>query len=502
LLTCRDWGEIWLNESFATFMEATWTEHDLGQADYLYEMRSNQQAYYQTWAQGNRRPIVTHRYSNADAVFDVYAYPRGGAVIHMMRFVLGEDSFWRAINHYVKKHAYQNVESQQLLIAIEEATGQNLQWFFDEWLYKIGHPEFEITSAYDEAAKTVKLTVKQTQKADEARPWFHAPEFFTMPVDIAITTASGEHIHRVWIDAREKEFTFPADSRPLIVNFDRGNILIKQVKFNRSEEELAYQLLHDTDVMGRVNAAVELKSHNTPAAITALGKAATTDAFWGTRVEATRALAELKGEAVRPALIQAAGDKDSRVRREAIRGLGQYKDAKLADLFIRIINSDPSYFAVAEAARALGESGSPRAFDVLSATLQVPSWQDTILGGALSGLASLNDPRAVDISLKYAAPGNRTSLRVAAIQALGHAKGNDRAFQALAAGLKDRSLELVFNAIQAIAALGDSRAIPLLEELSTHPPAGVPSSTVKEVVQDAINRIKNPGKHPEDEKDN
>ncbi|HKQ06497.1 MAG TPA: M1 family aminopeptidase [Blastocatellia bacterium] len=503
LLTCRDWGEIWLNESFATFMEASWTEHDLGTADYLYEMRGNQQGYLQAWAQGNRRPIVTHRYANPDAVFDVYAYPRGGAVIHMLRFVLGDELFWRALNHYVKKHAFQNVETQQLLVAIEEATGQNLQWFFDEWLYKIGHPEFEITSTYDEAAKMVKLSVKQTQKADESRPWFHSPEFFTMPVDVAITTASGEQVHRVWIDGREKEFTFSADSKPLIVNFDRGNILIKQVKFSRTDEELAYQLLHDADVMGRVGAAIELKSHNTPAVITALGKAATADQFWAVRVEATRALAELKNEAARPALLEAVKDKDSRIRREAIRGLGQFKDAKLADLFIGIIKSDPSYYAVADAARALGESHAPQAFDVLSAALNTPSWQDTILGGALSGLAALNDPRAVDLALKYAAPGNRTSLRVAAIQALAHsAKGNDRAFQAVAAALKDRSLEVSFNAVQALAALGDPRAIPLLEDLSAHPPAGVPSGAVKEVVQDAIKRIKNLGKSPEEEKKN
>src|SRR5205085_1059462 len=102
------------------------------------------------------------------------------------------------------------------------------------------------------------------------RPWFRSPEFFTMPVDVAITTAGGEHVHRAWIDAREKELTFDVDSKPLIVNFDRGNILIKEVKFNRPEEELAYQVLHDTDVMGRVRAVLELKSRNTPAAISAL----------------------------------------------------------------------------------------------------------------------------------------------------------------------------------------------------------------------------------------
>ena len=503
LLTCRDWGELWLNESFATFMEASWTEHDLGKSDYLYEMYNNQQAALRAWAQGNRRPIVAKRYPNPDALFDAYPYPRGGATINMLRFVLGDESFWRAINHYVKKYAYQNVETQNLVNAIEEATGQNLQWFFDEWLYKMGQPEFEIASAYDEAAKTVKLTVRQTQKADAARAWFASPEFFTMPVDVAITTASGEQTQRVWVDAREKEFTFKVDAKPLIVNFDRGNVWIKQVKFERTEEELAYQLLNDADVMGRVRAAAELKSRNTPAAINALSKAATADEFWAVRVEATRALAGLKNDAARPALTAAAGDKDSRVRREAIRALGQYKDAKLADLFIRVINSDPSYFAVADAARALGESGSPNAYEVLAAALRTPSWQDTILAGALGGMASLNDPRAIDTALKYAAPGNRSSVRSAAMQALAHAaKGNERAFQALAAGLKDRSLEVVFNTIEAFSTLGDPRAIPLLEDLASHPPAGVPSGAFNQVINETINHIKNPSKTEDDEKKN
>ncbi|MFL6214345.1 MAG: M1 family aminopeptidase [Blastocatellia bacterium] len=501
LLTCRDWSQLWLNESFATFMEAVWAEHDLGKPDYLYEMYGNQQGALTAWTQGNRRPIVALRYPNPDALFDAYPYPRGGAVINQLRFVLGDEMFWRAINHYVKKHAYQNVETQSLVVAIEEATGQNLQWFFDEWLYKMGQPEFEITSTYNEAAKAVKLSVKQTQKADAERPWFQSPEFFVLPVDIAITTASGEHISRVWIDAKEKEFTLSVDSKPLILNFDRGNIWLKQVKFDRSEEELAYQLLHDADIMGRVRAAIELRTHDATPAINALSNAAANDRFWAVRLESVRSLAQLKGEASQLALSGRVKDADSRIRREAIRGLGQYKDARYADLFIQIIKSDPSYYAVADAARALGETHSPKAYDVLMLALQMPSWQDTILAGALGGLAVLNDPRAINMALKYTAPGNRSSVRGAAIQALARAaKGNDRAFQALASGLKDRSLEVVFNTIEAFSILGDPRAIPLLEELASHPPTGIPSGALNQVINETINHIKNPGKADEDEK--
>jgi aminopeptidase N len=497
LLTCRHWGEIWLNESFATFFEALWTEHDKGKDSFLYEMYGNQQGYFQAWNQGNRRPIVTHRYSDPDAVFDVYAYPRGGAVLSMLRFTLGEDQFWKAINHYVKKNQWQNVETSDLSAAIEEATGQNLEWFFDEWVYRMGHPEFEITSNYD-GAKSLKLTIKQTQKPDEKRPWFHSPDFFTMPVDIAVTTSSGEKVHRVWIDKAETEFTFEVDSKPLIVNFDRGNYIIKQVKFNRGDDELAYQLLHDSDTMGRVLAAISLKGHPGDAVTKALGDAAAHDAFWGARVEAVRALGELKTDASRAALLEAVKDKDSRVRREAIKGLGAFKDAKLADLFTNLINTDPSYFAVSEAARALGQSGVPQAYDVLAATIKTPSWQSTIQAGALGGLAALKDPRSLDAALKYAAPGNPTTLRGAAFQTLAEVgKGNDAALNLLLSALKDKSLQIRFNALQSLGKLGDQRAVPALEELAKTPDL---PPFAKPFIAGIINQLKNA--KPAEEKKN
>ena len=496
LLTCRHWGEIWLNESFAVFFEALWKEHDKGKDDFLYEMYSNQQGYFQAWNQGNRRPIVTVRYSDPDELFDAYAYPRGGAVLSMLRFVLGEESFWKAINHYVKKNQWQNVETSDLKAAIEEATGQNLSWFFDEWVYRMGHPEFEITSSYD-GSKSLKVTVKQTQKPDDKRPWFRSPDFFTMPVDIAVTTAAGEKIHRVWIDKPEKEFTFEVDSKPLIVNFDRGNYIIKQVKFNRSDDELAYQLLHDSDVMGRVLAAIELKTHTSDAAAKALAESTLRDNFWGVRIEATKGLAAFKNDASRASLIEAVKDKNSRIRREAIKGLAAFNDPKLADLFVKIINTDPSYFAIAEAARALGQSGSPQAYGALEEALKLESWQGTIRAGVLGGFAALKDPRALEAGLKYATPGNPPNLRNAAFQILAEAgKGNDRALEALLSALKEKSLQTRFNAVQALGKLGDQRAIPALEELAKS--SDIPAFA-KQIIAGAITQIKNPKK--EDQKE-
>jgi aminopeptidase N len=498
LLTCRDWGQTWLNESFATFFEALWTEHDKGRDDYLYEMLRNQQQALQAWNRGLRHPIVTDRYESPDSMFDVYTYQRGGAVLNTLRYLLGEELFWRAIHHYVEKYQAQTVETPQLIIAIAEATGQSLDWFFDEWVYKMGHPVFEITPLYDEAAKTLKLTVKQTQKPDDQRPWFRSPDYFRTPVDIAVTTASGEKVQRVWLDQPEKEFTFALDSKPLIINFDRGNYLIKEARFDRSDDELTYQLLHDTDVTGRLRAAMEVKTRRSETAEKGLAEAADRDPFWGVRLESVRGLSGLKTEGARRALLEAVKDPDSRIRREAIRGLATFKDPKLAGLYIGITKTDPSYFAVVEAARALGESGSPRAYGTLLALLKQDSWQDTIRGGAIRGLAELKDPRSLDVALKYAAPGQSTAVRAAAFELLAEVgKGKDRALEILTAALKETSRQISFSAVRALGALGDQRAIPALEEFAKRPDL---PPYAKPMITMTVNRLKNAAKQNQEKK--
>ena len=79
---------------------------------------------------------------------------------------LGEDNWWRSINHYLTKYAHQPVETEQFRIAIEETTGQPMDWFFEQWVYKMGHPIFRVTQNYDPAKKTLSLTVTQEQRPD------------------------------------------------------------------------------------------------------------------------------------------------------------------------------------------------------------------------------------------------------------------------------------------------------------------------------------------------
>lgn len=479
-LTCRDWSDIWLNESFATYFQAMWDEYKLGRDDFLYQdVRANQAAYFSTWKQGNRRPIVTKNYANPDAVFDTYAYPRGGAVLHMLRRSLGEENWWRAINYYLHKYAHQPVETEQFRIAIEESTGQSMDWFFDEWLYKMGHPVFRVTQDYDAASNTLKLSVEQRQQLDPDSQYPQAV-FFRTPLAIEIGTEAGTRIEKVLIEPRkEQTLTFKVDTKPLLVNFDYGSTVIKELEFNKTNQELAYQLENDQDVLGRTWALGELNTRmrsetapqNDKQTLTAeIAKALTQDKFWGVRVDAAAALSGIAGDSARNALLAALKDPKSSVRAKTITSLASSNDPSLASVYQSMLN-DQSYAVIRAAAVSLGQTKSPGAYDALTKLLETPSWRETIKTSALSGLAALEDKRALEIALRYAGKGNQSPVRGAALRLLGKiGKDDPRAFPLVAETFNqavDRTdFGLTIAAAEALVSLGDRRGLATFEEAS------------------------------------
>ena len=241
-VTCRDWGQIWLNESFATYMQAMWDEKLKGHDEFLYsDIRSNQNQVLGSWNQGYRRPIVTKYYANKDALFDNYAYPGGAAVLHMLRKHLGDEVFFKSLNHYLTSNAHQPVSTEDLRIAIEETSGQSMDWFFDQWVYRMGHPIFEVDQTYDERAHKLTLKVKQVQKVDPNNE-YPQTEFFQSNVDIEIDG----RIEKVWLKPQaENVYTFNSPTRPKLVNFDYESTLLKELKFEKSVDELLYQMESD-----------------------------------------------------------------------------------------------------------------------------------------------------------------------------------------------------------------------------------------------------------------
>ncbi len=498
-VTCRSWADIWLNESFATYFQAMWDEQSLGHDDFLYrDVKGNQDAYYRDWARGVRRPIVTENYANPDAVFDSYAYPRGGAVLHMLRKNLGEANWWRAINHYLTKYAHQPVSTDQFRIAIEEATGQSMDWFFDEWLYRMGHPVFRVTQAYDPAAKTLTLTVKQEQKPDPSYAYPQATLFQT-PVEIEIATTSGTRIERVMIEPKEEQsFTFHVDSEPRLVNFDYGNTLIKELHFQKPTAALIYQLGHDDDVMGRMWALGQLSERRKDKSTTesekesilkAVSIALDQDKFWGMRFEAVAVLQD-GGDSVKSTLIAATKDQNSRVRARAVQALGTRKDPALASTYQQLL-SDESYRVIRAAAEALGQTKSESGYDSLMKLVETSSWRDNIRASGLAGLAALGDKRSLDVALKYSAIGNSAQIRGASINILAAIGKNDpRVFplisETLLKSASPYNAALFEASARALVELGDQRGLEVFEQAGQK----VSSERVRSLLQQLTQQLK------------
>lgn len=250
LVTCKDWAHLWLNEGFATFMEASYREHRSGREAYLAALQEDAKEYFREDPGRRHHPLVNPRYPLSMELFDATTYKKGAFVIHMLRETVGDELFWKALNVYLNEFKYRSVETRDLQRVFERVTGQQLEWFFDQWMYKAGYPELRVRSNYQAAQQTLVLTVTQTQK-----PVGDTPAAFRLPVALEILTPSGWHTERIEITQRTQSFNIKLDGTPRSVIFDRNMSLLKKIDFQPPREAEAYLLLDGTDAVARAQMA-------------------------------------------------------------------------------------------------------------------------------------------------------------------------------------------------------------------------------------------------------
>jgi aminopeptidase N len=222
LVTLRDWGHTWINETFGTYSDHLYIKHSLGEDEGAVDLLGKKNAYLHEAHNQYMRPIVFHRWDKPQQNFDSHTYPKGAVIINMMRWILGDKPFRKTISHFLHKHAYDSADTRDFITAIKEMTGQNLEWFFEQWFFSPGHPVFDVSYRWDESNKKVKLKIVQTQNTSGRIPIFKAP------VVIAVVTAEGKITEKVWLKEKVDEFEIACDQKPLMVRFDEGNFLLKE----------------------------------------------------------------------------------------------------------------------------------------------------------------------------------------------------------------------------------------------------------------------------------
>ena len=479
LLTCRSWSNAWLNEGFATYFEALYGEHAFGEDNFSYEMYHDQQEVVNS-DQVERRPTVYNRYNDPVNVFSTYIYARGADILHMLHGILGDQLFFKAIKYYVHEFQHKNVDTHDFANAVREATGYNLDWFFDEWVYMAGHPDFNVSYRYDEQEHSITLNVAQTQKVDSLTP------VYKMPVTVLIVTPSAKITKTIWVDSLSENYTFNVPGMPLMVNFDEGGFILKELNFKKSLDEIVYQLRNDPSVAGRVWAVEELTGRDTVEAQDALIGGLREDSFWGVRLACAHAIARLNNGNVEEALKSALNDPDARVQEAAIEGLSKYKGSDLTDMIERIYKSSKNYFVRAAAVKTLTSIEGAVAKSVVDDALNEDSYQQVIRIAGLSSLGMFDSSDAYDKAVEFSKYGQPQQLRLRAMTEMVRLRPKSaQTLSLLKTYVNDPFIWARLVAMSSLGRIGDPGMIPLLQEREKTETDG----RLKEVARRAIDSL-------------
>jgi aminopeptidase N len=494
LLTTESWADAWLNEGFATFMEQIYRETAHGKDEGAIDRLGAQQQTIAADAR-TRRPLVWSRWKvdPLELFLSGHIYPRGASVLQMLRHQLGDSLFWSAMHGYTTKHAYGNVTSGDLRAAFEAATGRDFHEFFEQWVYGAGVPQFRVSYAYDSTSRRLTLRSEQTQPVDSMTG------IFTVPVDVKVLTDEGPVRGVMQVHGKESTLSLALPAPPRAIRWNDGGWVLEAHDFPRPTVMLRYQLEHDDDVIGRLEAVTLLSQRPSERiAAAAVAKAAREDAFWAVREAAAAALREFASQkriatgdsdsaaaiatggagalpratsfqdsVAAAALLVASADSDARVRESAATSLASFPgdrvDARLGEL----ARMDSSLFVRGAALVSFARVDPREALPAIRETLQRDSWLDIERTSAVRALEFVDTPEAWSMLLPWLALSVDRHTRQAAIATL-TAKAVKSGRQADAAAAIEPVLDAPdfysrASAAEALGTLGQESSLPALE---------------------------------------
>jgi aminopeptidase N len=427
LVVIKHWSHAWIKEGMASYSEVMWTQREYGDQEAAYYRLSEARSYFSEDSSRYRRPMVTHVYREAIELYDRHIYEKGSCVYHMIRAELGDELFWQAVQTFVQDNAHQTVETIDLLRAIEKATGRNLAFLFDQYVYRGGHPDFKVAYAWDGDANLAKVTVTQTQAKADSKDLFNLriPIGFGYKENPQLTTFT------VRVHEKEQSFYFPLTQKPDFISFDVGNNYLKTVTLEYPISELKAQLEFDPHPISRIYAAEALAKKGGLEATLALSSALKNDSFWGVRVEVAKELAEIQLDQAFDGLVVGLNDPSPFVRRAVISSLSQIKthhSYKAVKSFVQ--DGDASYYVEAAACRTIATIAAAHLEDkphedkvikLLKSVLEERAgWNEVVRSGAVAGLAEFKSSEtALNLLLEYTKAGIPQPLRLSAIRAVG-----------------------------------------------------------------------------------
>jgi aminopeptidase N len=357
LVTAESWSHLTVNESFANYSEYLWDEYKYGKDFADAHNYDDMLGYVQSGSEAKN--LVRHQYKDKEDMFDAVSYNKGGRILHMLRNYIGDDAFFKSLNVYLTQNKFKTGEAAQLRLAVEEVTGKDMNWFWNQWYYGSGHPKLKINYNYDIPGipNTAEVIIEQTQKTGKV---------FMLPIAVDVYINGKAERYNVWTKTAKDTFYFKAPSKPELINVDADKILLAEKTDNKSEENFIAQFKYAKNYLDR-REAIDFFAKKT---MTDVSKGLT-DKFAGIRLFTIQRIAATPFKSDKAVLSTiediAKNDKDKKTKSAAISFLVKNADAKYLPIYQTAVN-DSSY---------------------------------TVAGAALKGLIALDGDNAYNTAKKY-----------------------------------------------------------------------------------------------------
>lgn len=356
LVTAESWSNLTLNEAFASYGEYLWFEHKYGKnrAEELYY--GDKQNYFSD-KENEHKDLIRFTYADSEEMFDRVTYEKGGIVLHMLRDYLGDDMFFNGLKHYLTLHQYKSAEAHDLRLALEEVSGKDLNWFFNQWFFGSDHPKLRANTVIGEFNDIVTVSLYQSEN------------IFQFPLKIDVYEKDGRKAsHTVWVNQKEHSFSFSTDSKPSLVLLNPDGILLSEIKHNKTLDEFINQYKYSKHFEARKEALEYIaKNQDNKAAFRAMELAlndssATLQEFVLNNLDLSNKYAKI--DAIKKVEQLSKSAKATKVRAAANVTLAKLFDPVYVPQFIAAINSD-SYKIIESGVIALYHHDREKTFEMI-----------------------------------------------------------------------------------------------------------------------------------------
>ncbi|MEQ6121846.1 M1 family metallopeptidase [Reichenbachiella sp. MALMAid0571] len=355
LVTTESWSNLTLNEGFANYSEYLWNEYKYGQDEADYNFSVSKESYFDE-ANDSPKSLIRYYYDSREDMFDRHSYNKGGWVLHMLRNYVGDEAFFTALNLYLNQNAFQTVEINDLRLAFEMVTGEDLNWFFDQWFMLAGHPTLDIAHKYQNDTLYFDITQSQNEET----------HLFKLPVFVDVWMSGEKQRFPLIIEEETETYKFPMSEAPQLVLFDPENQLLAQINHDKSDKELTFQYEYAPGYEARKEAMMKVAGFKSGSLQHELVEKGLRDSFFDIRLIALGHIASkvVKQKKYEAQLVAMLDDENPYVRAEVLSILTSANPDKYSSRLYEALN-DSSYYVVGSAIQFIADSKQKIADDLI-----------------------------------------------------------------------------------------------------------------------------------------